>query len=120
MHLKNFSLSSVTKGAFTLSPAYDMLSTQLAIPEDREELALTLNGKKRKITRSDFEKAFAQSGLDAKVASSLFGKFEKVLPQWQLFIKTSFLSEPLKEQYGRLINERWGRLFSIDFITDST
>lgn len=32
-----------------LTPAYDMLSTVLVMPEDTEELALTLNDKKCKI-----------------------------------------------------------------------
>ena len=47
---------------FTLSPAYDMVSTALVMPEDTEELALTLNGKKRKIKRSDFEVAMSILG----------------------------------------------------------
>ena len=107
MHLKNFSLYSPVKEQYILSPAYDMLSTVLAIPEDKEELALTLNGKKRKLKRSDFEKAFAQSGLDIKVTSRLFLRFEELLPQWQAFIETSFLSEELKEKFSQFIADRW-------------
>jgi serine/threonine-protein kinase HipA len=107
MHLKNFSLYSLVKGQYVLSPAYDMLSTALVMPEDKEELALTLNGKKRKLTRSDFEESFAQSGLDAKVADNIFLRFEKALPQWQAFIHHSFLSDTLKEKYSRLIADRW-------------
>jgi len=45
MHLKNFSLYKGT-GEHTLAPACDLLSTKLVIPEDNDELALTLNGKK--------------------------------------------------------------------------
>jgi len=106
MHLKNFSLLAFTKGQYTLSPAYDMLSTALAIPEDTEELALTLNGKKRKLDRNDFEKTFSQSGLDSKVINNLFLRFEKVLPQWQAFIEISFLSEEQKTKYNGLIKEK--------------
>jgi serine/threonine-protein kinase HipA len=107
MHLKNFSLYSLLKGQYLLTPAYDMLSTVLAIPEDNEELALTLNGKKRKLNRSDFVTSFMQSGLDAKVTNRLFIRFEKSLPQWLSFIKMSFLNEELKEKYSRLIVDRW-------------
>jgi len=110
MHLKNFSLYSMAKGQYMLTPAYDMLCTALAIPEDNEELALTLNGKKRKLKRSDFEKVFAQSGLDAKVIDRIFLRFEKAMTQWLSFIKTSFLSEELKENYSRLIVNRWDSL----------
>ena len=54
MHLKNFSLYSPQQEVYTLTPAYDMLSTALVMPEDTEELALTLNGKKRKLKKADF------------------------------------------------------------------
>ena len=108
MHLKNFSLYSPAKGQYVLSPAYDMLSTALAIPEDKDELALTLNGKKRKLNKSDFEKAFVQSGLDTKVTNRLFLRFEQILPQLQTFIETSpFLNDEIKEKYRRLIMDRW-------------
>ena len=34
--------------------AYDLLCTKIVMPEDTEELALTLNGRKRKIQKADF------------------------------------------------------------------
>lgn len=48
MHLKNFSLIESAPGSrrFSLSAAYDMLPVNIVLPEDSEELALTLNGKK--------------------------------------------------------------------------
>lgn len=46
MHLKNFSLYKTPTG-YSLTPAYDLLSTAIVMPEDKEELALTLNGKKQ-------------------------------------------------------------------------
>jgi len=107
MHLKNFSLYSIIKGQYVLTPAYDMLSTALALPEDREELALTLNGKKRNLKRNDFEKTFEQSGLDKKVTNALLLRFEKSIPKWLTFIKSSFLSKERKEKYSRIITERW-------------
>jgi serine/threonine-protein kinase HipA len=70
-------------------------------------LALTLNGKKRKLKRSDFEKALIQSGLDAKVIERLFLRFEKTIAHWLSFIEISFLSEELKEKFRMLILERW-------------
>ena len=45
MHLKNFSLYNPDGAGYTLTPAYDMLSTHLALPEVIEELAISLNGK---------------------------------------------------------------------------
>ena len=54
VHLKNYSLIETPQG-MRLSPAYDLLSTAIVIPEDPEESALTINGKKSKITTTDFD-----------------------------------------------------------------
>lgn len=53
MHLKNFSLIRNNEQWF-LSPAYDLLNVNLHLPEDTEETALTINGKKRKLKKTDF------------------------------------------------------------------
>ena len=113
MHLKNFSLYSPTGGGlggFQLTPAYDLLSTALAIPADKEDLALTLNGKKSKITRTDFEKAAATSGLEIKVLQNIFTKFQKAIPQWNTLIDNSLLDFELKENYKEIIYNRAKRI----------
>ncbi len=104
MHLKNFSLFN-PKGDYVMTPAYDLLSTALVIPEDTEELALTLNGRKRKITRSDFETAMVASGLNEKVVSNIFNKFEKAVSKWHEIIDDSFLSDKLKTAYKKKIGD---------------
>ena len=106
MHLKNFSLYSTVKGNYTLTPAYDMLSTALVMPEDTEELALTLNGKKRKLKKSDFITAMQASGLEEKVIENIFHKFLKVKDKWFDFINLSFLSDDMKERYKSIIDEK--------------
>lgn len=55
-----------------------MVSTALVMLEDPEELDLTLNGKKRKIKRSDFKIALSSNGLEEKFIDNLFDKFRKV------------------------------------------
>ena len=106
MHLKNFSLYSAVKGNYTLTPAYDMLSTALVMPEDTEELALALNGKKRKLKKSDFITAMQASGLEEKVIENIFHKFLKVKDKWFDFINLSFLSDDMKERYKSIIDEK--------------
>ncbi len=56
MHLKNFSLIETSEGSceYVLSCAYDMLPVNIIIPKDNEQLALTINGKKRNIHKKDF------------------------------------------------------------------
>ncbi len=57
MHLKNFSLvDTAEKGGITLAPAYDMVATALVTPNDKVDLALTLNGKNKRITLNDFNR----------------------------------------------------------------
>ncbi len=92
MHLKNFSLYKKIKET-TLTPAYDLLSTKLVIPEDTEELALTLNGKKR-------------MKVEDKVIENTYNKFRKVVPLWYDFIDISFLLNQMKIDYKALIEHR--------------
>ena len=106
MHLKNFSLYAPNTTEHILAPAYDLVNTLLVIPEDAEELALTLNGKKRKLTRHDFETAMLSSGLNEKVVSNIFRKFLRIYPQWEATIRNSFLPADLQEAYWQLIQER--------------
>lgn len=98
MHLKNFSLFRPADD-YILTPVYDLLSTALAMPEDDEELALTLNGKKKRIKREDFEKAMRDSGIDEKAIANLFARFSKAIPKWHELIDVSFLPTDLQEAY---------------------
>ena len=106
MHLKNFSLYNSLQLGYSLTPAYDLLSTAIVMPEDPEELALTLNGKKRKIQRSDFVKAMVASGLNEKVIANIAKKFRHSIVKWLGFIDLSFLPESMKREYKRLILSR--------------
>ena len=106
MHLKNFSLYSKEQGKYMLTPAYDMLSTVLVMPEDKEELALTLNGKKRKIKKEDFITSMQASGLEDKVINNIFAKFAKVKDRWFAFIDQSFLPDEMKEAFKVIIAEK--------------
>ncbi|MFR9634033.1 MAG: HipA domain-containing protein [Rikenellaceae bacterium] len=103
MHLKNFSLYSPTRGLQKLTPAYDLLSTALVMPEDSEELALTLNSKKRRIKRSDFVIAMQNSDVDDKTIAKSIAKFVQIAPKWYEFIDISFLSEEMKSRYKEII-----------------
>ena len=105
MHLKNFSLYKTPLG-FCLTPAYDLLSTLIVMPQDTEELALTLNGKKRKIKRSDFEKSMTASGLNENVIQNMANKFGKAISKWIDLIDNSFLPNDMKREYKRLIIKR--------------
>jgi len=112
MHLKNFSLIKQPTQGYILAPAYDLVATALVNPADDEDLALTLNGKKKRIKRSDFTAAFTKSKLDSKQQENIFKKMERAKPLWMSFIDISFISDNLKSSYKELINERFARLES--------
>lgn len=105
MHLKNFSLYKKI-GECVLAPAYDLLSTKLVIPQDNEELALTLNGKKSKLKKVDFDSLLKTMKVDDKAIENVYDKFRKVIPEWLLFIDSSFLPDEMKEEYKTLIQEK--------------
>ena len=105
MHLKNFSLLSRVPGLYTLAPAYDLLNVHLLF-DDPEELALTLDGRKRKITRQNFINAMSASGLEEKVIANIFQKFQKVQPRWNAFIDESFLPAEMREQFKAEIAQK--------------
>jgi len=106
MHLKNFSLIAKDSKHYALAPAYDMVAVKLLIPEDQEELALNLNGKKRKIKRLDFNEAMAKAQIPAKAIENLWNRIEKGMQQWQELIACSFLSEENKSILIALIADR--------------
>ena len=109
MHLKNFSLLKEVEGHYSLSPAYDLLPSSLLINET-EEFALTLNGRKSKLTRSDFETAMRAAGLNDRAIANLFNRFAKALPKWNAFIPLSFVPEELQDPFIKLIEERAVRM----------
>ncbi|MGP1461484.1 MAG: HipA domain-containing protein [Bacteroides sp.] len=113
MHLKNYSLYAPDSDAYQLTPAYDLLATALVLPSDTEELALTLCGKKRKLSRAHFLEAMTASGLDPKVCEKLFARFQKVLPAWEGCIRQSFLPEDMQEAYVEGIETRALKIFTL-------
>ena len=105
MHLKNFSLLK-RNSEYDLCPAYDLVATELVVEADDEDLALSINGKKKKIKKKDFEVVMIGAGLDLKVIENIFKKYKKLIPKWSKFIEGSFLSGSMKEKYKSLISHK--------------
>lgn len=112
MHLKNFSLLNIPGIGYTLSPAYDHVATKLLMPDDDEDLALTLNGKKKKIKKVDFEEAAIKLNISIRSRENSLNKFKTILSDWREFIQSSFLSEEMKNKYIELVETRWKRIFN--------
>ncbi len=110
MHLKNFSLISRVPGHYVLSQAYDLVNVHLVFPEDDEELAMMLDGRKKRIKKQNFVRAMATSGLEDKPIENIFRKLMDAAPKWYDFIDASFLPVELKEKYKDEIRTNLGKL----------
>lgn len=111
MHLKNFSLIE-TQSGWALSPAYDLLNVSIINPGDTEELALSLEGRKRKLTYSNFINFGQNLGLTRIQIERSFQRFSLKLQQAEDLIVSSFLSKQMIEKYLDVLNNRKERLFN--------
>lgn len=116
-HLKNFSLILDGKD-YRLAPAYDLLNTSLHV--DGDDLGLD-GGLSPDIEKSDvydrtghpcrldFERFAAKIGLVSKRAKKILDNFMTLPDEARLLIDHSFLSEKMKRNYLRIVNERISR-----------
>ncbi|MDO6803035.1 HipA domain-containing protein [Wenyingzhuangia sp. 1_MG-2023] len=109
MHLKNFSMIE-QQGYWKLAPAYDLLNVAIVNPEDKEESALTICGKKSNLNKSDFEKIGENLLLTPKQVSGVFKRFSKKKSTAINWIQKSFLSEEMKEKYIEVLEARYSTI----------
>jgi len=110
MHLKNFSMIN-TGDSWGLAPAYDLLNVAIVNPDDKEELALTLEGKKNKLKWEHFESLAKKLELNDKQIKGMAKRFLKNKPLAIQWIENSFLSKEFKEKYTQLLEKRYATLF---------
>lgn len=108
MHLKNFSLIETAEGSqeYVLSPAYDLLPVNANLPEDKEQFALTMNGKKMHILKGDFLKFASTCDIPRKTAIKLIQNLVSYTPKWLKMCDDSILPDDLKERLRQIIIER--------------
>ncbi|WP_218145413.1 HipA domain-containing protein [Parapedobacter koreensis] len=109
MHLKNFSMIASSTG-WMLAPAYDLLNVAIVNPEDQEELALTLEGKKRKLNAGHFERFGKELGLSNRQIDNIFARFSKNRVRADEWIEKSFLSDEMKAAYSKVLNQRYRQM----------
>ena len=106
MHLKNFSLYSPRTDHYVLSPTYDQVSTKIVMSEDTEEMALSLNGFKKKLLVYDFREAMYSTDITEVVTNRILSDFSKFRDKWFACIDSSFISDNQKQSYKALIDSR--------------
>jgi serine/threonine-protein kinase HipA len=110
MHLKNFSLLEKEGQGLSLCPAYDLVPTALVNPADTEELALTLNAKKRKLKYNDFFAAYEKCGLSKKVLDNTLELFVYAKPEMEAVLGKSFVRDEYKMKYLSLMESRFKQM----------
>ncbi|MBP9682344.1 MAG: type II toxin-antitoxin system HipA family toxin [Bacteriovorax sp.] len=110
-HLKNISLIYENKSGMKtlLSPAYDLISTDLYIIDDNEETALAINGKKNKLRGSDFLALAAHFGISSAVHEKIISHFQNLVPIWDIVIDKSFIEENKKKEFKKIIRRKLDR-----------
>jgi serine/threonine-protein kinase HipA len=109
MHLKNFSMIESSSG-WVLAPSYDLLNVAIILPEDAEELALTIDGKKKKLNWEHFEKLGLYLGLTDKQIQRVKNRMFRNKTKAVDWLNKSFLSSEMKEYYRNLLEIRYDKL----------
>ena len=108
-HRKNFSLLTSEKGIVALSPVYDLVSSRLVIPEEEEELALTINGKRNRLNKKDFLCFADNIGIDANYVKTRISELLDLEDEFGSMTKNSTLTLRLRQQLTEIIAERLSR-----------
>ena len=108
MHLKNFSLveTAPESRVFVLAEAYDMLPVNIILPEDTDELALTLNGKKSNFRRQDFMDLSKKCDIPEKAANRIIDRTVNLMPKYEAAINCSELPDVMKTRLIELMQVR--------------
>jgi len=109
MHLKNFSMIESPSG-WVLAPAYDLLNVAIVFPEDTEELALSLVGKKKKLKQEHFEQLGKGLGMTSKQINGAFNRMIKNKKMASEWINRSFLSQAMKTAYLEVLEGRYKQI----------
>lgn len=108
MHLKNFSLiePEVGSGRYVLSAAYDLLPVNVVMPEDTEEFALAMNGKKQNLRKKDFLVFADACGIQKNAAEKMIAKVLSMKERYLLLCEESLLPDHLKQRFAALMEKR--------------
>jgi len=111
MHMKNFSMIH-EEDIVRLSPAYDLVNSTIVM-NSKEEIGLSLRGKKANLKRDDFLEYYGKEklGLPNSLISEILTDFQSSIPAWKELISSSFLSPGKISAYLSLVEERVQRLF---------
>jgi len=110
-HLKNFSLLKKKEVDYQLSPAYDIVNSRLVLPGEKEDMCLSLQGKKNRLFGGDFRRLSEHFGLNRKQVDNSLTRLNDLKLSIETMIGESFLSQHLKNGFLEIFRERVKRIF---------
>lgn len=109
MHLKNWSIMREESNLIRLTPCYDFIASSIYISSE-EETALTINGKKNKLSRSDFEIFANYLEIEPKSREMTFRKFIQARESIIEMINNSEMIPEYRDKLRGLVENRFTRL----------
>jgi serine/threonine-protein kinase HipA len=108
MHMKNFSLIETAVGSmqYALSAAYDLLPVKVNMPEDEDDFALAMNGKKTNIRKKDFFMFAENIGITNDTTQKMITHLVAHKDILQSMCMESCLPDHLKTSLSELIEKR--------------
>ena len=103
MHLKNFSLFE-KDGRYQLTPAYDLVPVLMVF--NQEDMALTLNGKTKNLTKNDFYKFGQYLGIETRIITQINKEICDKKGEMFDFINKTDLSQDNKEKFIDFISKK--------------
>ncbi len=91
---------------FGLSAAYDLLPVNIIMPQDTEQMALTVNGKKRNIRKKDFLMLAESFDLSNQTVQKIISRLLKLNTKMIHEVNRSYIPEEMKEGMIELMEER--------------
>ncbi len=110
-HLKNFSLLKKKEVDYQLSPAYDIVNSRLVLHGEKEDMCLSLQGKKNRLFGGDFRRLSEHFGLNRKQVDNSLTRLNDLKLSIETMIGESFLSQHLKDGFLEIFRERVKRIF---------
>ena len=104
LHLKNISLLTTRDGIRRLSPAYDLVSTRLVLPED-DKLALPIGGRDTTFTRRKWLDVAEYCEIPEKAAVRLLSDQIDAFAAAKSLIAGSFISDEAKVRFEQILDE---------------
>lgn len=83
-----------------------MLPVNVIMPEDKEQMVLTINEKKRNIHKKEFRKLAESYEISPKAAENMLKKICRMENKFLDQVEGAYLSKEQKEQVSQLIHER--------------